>query len=541
MSLSRLARTLGLYCGAVVVASVGAVGQSASNFAPQGSEYSIAGGLPGDQVHPQVSVNADGGYLVWEDNRTDGDGLGISALRLDGNFSAAYSPFRVNQEGAGDQQNAKVALLKDGGAVFVWQGGDESRQHIYARFLSASNTWVTGDIMVNSDTNHFQQDAAVSVLSDGVVVVVYSSLDEQGAGSMQDIFGQRFSLTGQKVGGTFPVNQFTTYNQRTPSVAALTDGGFVVVWVSEQQRSTATLPPVVTTVGNGNVVTNYSTGSQPENQLPHVSVDIYGRVYTSNGYPAINAFLVNTSSNVCANPDVSAASDNTFLVAWGEKNTGILNNSWDILERSFTLDSGVPTGGSTYLANTQLYGDQYGPHVSFSGSEYLILWTSLGQDESWEGVYGQFVGMDGSHKGDEFRVNTTTVNKQMHPALASDGAGRFLTTWTSYTGFVNSFDLYAQRYATTVAPLSPPPPPFVTTLSSNALSVTWAEPAGLEVANYEVYMDGASTPSAIVTNEAWNVTQLAAGSTHSFQLDYVLVDGRKSPRSDSASVPLMMC
>src|SRR5205823_1969322 len=100
-----------------------------------GTEYAIAGSLPGDQVHPQVALNSSGGYLLWEDNYADGNGLGLSALRLDSTLSGVLSSFRVNQNASNDQQNAKVALLKGGGAVFVWQGGKQGYQNIYARFL----------------------------------------------------------------------------------------------------------------------------------------------------------------------------------------------------------------------------------------------------------------------------------------------------------------------------------------------------------------------------------------------------------------------
>ena len=48
-----------------------------------GVEYAIAGSLPGDQVFPQLSLKTSGGYIVWQDNITDGSGLGISAQRLD--------------------------------------------------------------------------------------------------------------------------------------------------------------------------------------------------------------------------------------------------------------------------------------------------------------------------------------------------------------------------------------------------------------------------------------------------------------------------
>src|SRR5438045_6326104 len=41
-----------------------------------GGEYPIVGLLPGDQLHPHASINASGGFLVWEDNAIDGNGLG---------------------------------------------------------------------------------------------------------------------------------------------------------------------------------------------------------------------------------------------------------------------------------------------------------------------------------------------------------------------------------------------------------------------------------------------------------------------------------
>ena len=38
------------------------------------------------------------------------------------------------------------------------------------------------------------------------------------------------------VGTEFQINQFSSYNQRTPAIEALDGGGFAAVWVSEQQR-----------------------------------------------------------------------------------------------------------------------------------------------------------------------------------------------------------------------------------------------------------------------------------------------------------------
>jgi hypothetical protein len=61
---------------------------------------------------------------------------------------------------------------------------------------------------------------------------------------------------------------------------------------------------------------------------------------------------------------------------------------------------------------------------------------------------------------------------------------------------------------------------------------------GLSVTNYEVYVDGSGTPSGVVTSNSWTMTAangLTANSTHSFVVDYVTTDGRRSPASPAAS------
>src|SRR5262249_61263976 len=94
-------------------------------------------------------------------------------------------------------------------------------------------------------------------------------------------------------------------------------------------------------------------------------------------------------------------------------------------------------------------------------SGYLVVWTSIGQDGSWEGVYGRYLDAKGALAGDEFQVNTTTASRQMHPLVASDASGRFVSAWTSFTGPQNGMDLYAQRFVDSSQPLPPMNAPFV--------------------------------------------------------------------------------
>lgn len=396
-----------------------------SGFAPSGGEYAISGRLPGDQVHPCVNFNTNGGYIVWQDNWIDGNGgLGIGAMRLENDLTGSGVPFRVNSLLAADHENAQVSMLNNGGAVFAWQGGLQGFQHIYARFLSPSNNWVTGDVLVNSSTNYFQSSPVIATLLNGNVVAAYSSLNQAAPGSMQDVYFQMFTPTGAKIGGETLVNQFSAYNQRSPAIAALANGSFAIAWVSEQERWT-----------------------DASNGVP--SVDIYARVFNSDGTPSTTLpgeFLVNVSSNVCAQPAIAPAPDGGFIATWVEKDLVVRNNGWDIYARRF---SSLGVGGNVTLVNLQLYGDQYSPKIQSIGTNYLDVWTSMGQDGSREGVYGRYLNDDGTTVGSsEFLVNTTTIGSQMQQTIGADGLGRFMVAWTMLGGpGVDGFDLFGQRYA----------------------------------------------------------------------------------------------
>jgi hypothetical protein len=519
-------------CQGLFLVIPAAVFAQTNSYTTNGTEYAIAGSLPGDQVWPDIAAGTAGGFEVWQDNATDGSGWGVSARRLDGTLSGTLSPFRVNVTGTNDQENARVALLKNGGAVFVWQGGVEGFQHIFARFLSPTNTWLTTtDVMVSVPANNFQINPAVAVLNNSNIVVVWASYDQAGSNSMQDVYGQIFSPAGQKIGTNFLVNQFIPYNQRSPAVAALANGGFVVAWTSEQERMLAP------NLGTNSTVTTAAAAAKP-------SVDIYARLYNASGVPAANEFLVNTDSNPAANPAVAAGSDGGFMIVWNARDMVVTSNSWDIYARSFSSGG---AGGAVLRVNSYLNGDQYYPRISSIGVDYLVVWTSLAQDGSREGVFGRSLNGNGTLTSGEFRVNATTAGQQMQPSVGSDGVNQFVVTWTSFTGSPNNFDLFAQRYininlASSLPAMSAPYvwAPFV--LSNGVyqpqLRIAWPSLLGIAVSNYEVYADGVTNaPVATLTSNRWTMTAangLTAGSTHGFQVAYT-TGGRQSPLSPSAS------
>ena len=497
-----------LTLGSFILAGSASAQSTYSNLA---GEYAIVGNLPGDQVNSHVAINANGGWVVWSDNATDGFGAGISARRLNAGLSGDFNVFRVNEEGAGEQEFPKVALLQDGGAVFVWQGGALGFQNIYLRVIDSAGVFKTGDVLVNTYAAQQQIKPSVAVLNDGNVVVVWSSLGQDG--SMLGVYGRVFSSDGVPLGGEFRVNEQTEYNQRDPQVAALSNGGFVISWITEEPRQL--------------VEENHSVSR-------HL-VRVVGRLYNGNGEPQGGELLFSGDASVCANPALVAVSSGGFVAGWTQMDSGNPTNNWDVVIRSFD-SQGQPVNGSQ-IANTYRVGDQFGVSLASQGDRLFAVWTSLRQDGSYEGVFGRFFNLAGVPQSDEMQVNTTAISSQIQPVVAADGASRFLVVWSSFIGGVNSHDLFAQRYVSDEAAdvLYAPEAPYVTAISSTELSVTWPELAGYDVVFYEVYLN--SDPSPVVTTNIHVVLSgLVPSSYNSVRLLYELADGRRSPLSSPTVV-----
>ena len=163
------------------------------------------------------------------------------------------------------------------------------------------------------------------MLNNSNVVVVWGSYDQAASSSMQDVYGQILSPAGQTISSEFLINQFTPYNQRTPAVAALANGGFVVAWVSEQERTVAPAP-------GSSHFRHHATWRR----LP-MPAWTFMRGFTTAVAPRQgDEFLVNPDSNPCANPAVAAGSDGSFMVAWDAHDmTSPFDNGLDIYAWSF--------------------------------------------------------------------------------------------------------------------------------------------------------------------------------------------------------------
>jgi hypothetical protein len=271
-----------------------------SNGNKAGSEFRANTWTTDDQLHPSITSLSNGGFaVVWESYGQDGSDRGIYGQRFDSNGNKVGSEFRVNTWTTDEQTDPSITSLSNGGFVVVWQSWcestgctaqDGSGYGIYGQRFDSNGNKVGSEFRVNTWTTDDQDSPSITSLSNGGFVVVWTSgCDWQGCtpqdGSDYGVYGQRFDSNGNKVGSEFQVNTWATYDQWGPSITSLSNGGFVVVWVSEGQD------------GDWD--------------------GVYGQRFDSNGNKVGSEFQVNTwTTRDQSYPSITSLPNGGFVVVW---------------------------------------------------------------------------------------------------------------------------------------------------------------------------------------------------------------------------------
>lgn len=156
-----------------------------------------------------------------------------------------------------------------------------------------------------------------------------------------------------------------------PALAALPGGGFVAAWVSEHRQTRGAAG---------------SAGNPAELALNQL--EVYARLFDASGAALSPEFLASPEGFPASGPAVAALPGGGFRLAWAQRGSQA-GAGWDVFTRAFSA-SGAAQGPAA-RANTHTVGDQYAPCVAALPQGELLVWTSLSQDGSWEGVYGQWI------------------------------------------------------------------------------------------------------------------------------------------------------
>ena len=391
---------------------------SAGNEA--GGEFLINTSTYHVQNSPSVETLNDGSFVVaWNSYTQDGSHHGIYAQHFSATGNKIGAEFRVNQVTYDDQLYADISALPDGGFIITWNSTyqDGSLWGVYGRRYDANGNPVTNEFRVNTHTPDFQGFTSVATLTDGGFVVTWFSRGQDGSGD--GIYAQQYNANGSTNGGEVLVNaSYTAGNQFMPVIEALTDGGYVIAWQSELQD------------GSGNAV--------------------IARRFDSDGNLVGEEFQVNDETiGDQTLPSISARDDGGFVITWtsGSNQDGSGDGVFAKVYPGAITAPVTLTEGAEFGVNTYTYNPQMVPNVvTLDGGGFVITWASYYQDNSGYGVYGQRYDADGNTLGGEFRVNTYTISDQFEPSATALDGGGFFVTWSSMGQDGSNWGVYGQRY-----------------------------------------------------------------------------------------------
>ena len=112
--------------------------------------------------------------------------------------------------------------------------------------------------------------------------------------------------------------------------------------------------------------------------------------------------------------------------------------------------------GKESRVNTYTNGPQLVPRVARlrNKDEFIITWSSFGQDDSSWGVYTQRYASNATALGDEFRVNNYTIDNQSRSWVVARGEDGFVIIWNSFNQDGFSSGIYMKLYGNNGSALS---------------------------------------------------------------------------------------
>ncbi len=375
-----------------------------------GSEFLVNTTTANIQSFASVAGLSNGGFVIaWTDGSASGGDTSANAVRAqryDSSGTADGGEFLVNTTTTGAQALPNVAAFSGGGFVVAWHdasasGGDTSGQAVRAQRYDSSGATAGSEFLVNTTTANGQNQPSVATLSDGGFVIAWRDASTTGGDTSSNaIRAQRYDSTGATAGSEFLVNTTTTGSQASPSVAGLSNGGFVIAWHDASASGGDT---------SGNA--------------------IRAQRYDSSGATVGSEFLVNsTTSGDQTQAEVAARSDGGFIITWVDASASGGDTSGNAV-RGQAYDSTGAADGAEFLINTTSSGDQDQPSLAIQSSGTLMMAgftdaSSSGGDTTGDAVRAQLFTVQAA------TTTTTTTTTTTDGGNNADGPGQVPGTRT---------------------------------------------------------------------------------------------------------------
>lgn len=305
------------------------------------------------------------------------------------------------------------------------------------------------ELHVNSYTTDRQQFSRIVQDTSGGFVVVWESRFQ--GGQYYATVGQRFNAQGQKRGAEFMISNTAGGG---PDVAALPDGGFVVVWGTANglharrfSSSGAGAPEVNLMTASGQI--NPAVAVGPDDNLVvawHASsVGIKLRRFSPSGQALGSEESVSSTPgvsfpSVAALPKGLASDQGGFVVAWKE------NSEQKTMRRTYQLGTGtwLPTTTLATAGVCQSGGHRCQPAVRADAQgNYIVAWVEI--VNSTAAVLARSFAPDTSQT-QRFEVQAATAAGASPLGLAISATGEFALAWSKGT------NTFAQEFNAAVPP-----------------------------------------------------------------------------------------
>ena len=168
-------------------------------------------------------------------------------------------------------------------------------------------------------------------------------------------------------------------------------------------------------------------------------------------------FQVNTTgAGLQTTPAAAFDSSGNYVTVWQSGGSGLaLSQDTDVFLQRWNADGTLR--GAELRVNTTTAGCQGAPAVaSAPDGSFVVVWQSQGQDGDGWGIFAQRFDRTGAPVGGEIAVNQATAGDQQSPVVLYDPTGTFFTVvWESQGPGTTGWDILARQWnASTAAPLT---------------------------------------------------------------------------------------
>jgi Ca2+-binding RTX toxin-like protein len=319
------------------------------------------------QGSPSIAVLKDG-TLVTTFNHFGTTQLAMTAYKAGTNPSNSTPLFEfgpVNSTTTGDQFDSQTVGLAGGGFVTIFNDMSSGENQVRYRVFDGKGVALGPDTVVFEGFTTTGM-GGVAALKDGGFVITFEP--NNAAGDDGDVDFARFDANGVLKNG-YAVDDLPQNNTTTPSVAALANGGFAIVWsehdgqkwntyVSRYSDGNSSLTGKILvddtggSVGHNPQVIGLKDGGFAVAYLNHgggANFDLNMRIYNENGTPRTAAFTINQVTDGIQTVPSLALLDNGFIaVTWETSAQGSAND--DVAARIYSANGVAITGEFTIAA-----------------------------------------------------------------------------------------------------------------------------------------------------------------------------------------------